>query len=211
MNTKIIEALNWRYACKQFDNSKKISDENFQTILESMRLTPSSYGIQPWKFVIVENPELREQLVDASWKQRQVADASHLIVICAPKVVDEAFIDSYMESTAKIRGQEVSELAGFKDMLMKGIVTKDSEWQHKWAKNQAYIALGQLMMTCAMMNIDACPMEGFQPSKYDEILNLADQGLTSMVVCPVGYRDEGDKYINITKSRFDLDQVVVKL
>lgn len=207
---KIIEDLNWRYACKQFDNTKKVSDEDFDVLLETLRLTPSSYGLQPWKFVVVENSALREQLVGASWNQKQVQDASHLLVLCSPKVVDEAFIDSYLADTAKTRGQDVSELEGFKKMLM-SIANKSSEDQYVWAKNQVYIALGSLMMACAHLRIDSCPMEGFQAAKYDEILGLDKLGLTSMVVCPVGYRHADDKYSSIKKVRFPMDNLVVKI
>ncbi len=208
--SKIIESLNWRYACKQFDPEKKISENDFNTILESLRLTASSYGIQPWKFVVVKNPELRAQLVGASWNQAQVKDASHLIVMCAPKNIDEKLIDAYLADIVKTRNQEVSELEGFKKMLM-SIPAKAEDWKKAWAKNQIYIALGNLLTVCAEMKIDTCPMEGFQPSKYDEILNLEKFGLTSVVVCPVGYRHADDKYQNITKVRFPLEEIIVEI
>lgn len=206
----IIEALNWRYACKQFDPNKKISDKDFDTILESLRLTASSYGLQPWKFVVVENKELRSALVGASWNQKQVEDASHLIVMCVPTQIDETFVDSYLEDTALTRGQAVEELVGFKKMLMM-VANKSEADKFIWAKSQSYIALGNLLSTCAQMRIDSCPMEGFQPKKYDEILGLTEMGLTSVLVCPVGYRDEADKYIGNKKVRFTRDKLVVKL
>ena len=207
---KIIESLNWRYACKKFDSTKSISEEDFNTILESLRLTASSYGIQPWKFVVVKNQEKREELIAASYNQRQVAEASHLIVLCAPSEIDEALIDSYLADTAKTRGQDVSELAGFKKMLM-SIPGKPEEWKKAWAKNQIYIALGNLLTVCAEMRIDSCPMEGFSPAKYDEILNLKEYGLRSVVVCPVGYRHADDKYIDIKKVRFPNSHLVVEI
>ncbi len=207
---RIIEDLNWRYACKKFDPSQKLSEADLTTLLESLRLTASSYGMQPWKFVVVENPELREKLVPASWGQAQVAEASHLIVICSPAVIDEAFVDRYIADTAKTRGQQPTDLEGFKKMLM-NITKKSPEAQHAWAKNQVYIALGTLLTACAELRIDSCPMEGFKPKEYDEILGLKDLGLTSMVVCPVGYRHTEDKYSSNKKVRFSLEELTIKL
>jgi len=207
----IIDDLNWRYACKEFDSTKKLTDEQFNNLLEALRLTPSSFGMQPWKFVVVEDIKLREELVAASWNQNQVKDASHLIVLCAPIKMDEEFVDRYIKSTADARGQEISELKGFKDMLMKLIVGKDPESYMKWARNQIYIALGNLMTVCANMRIDCCPMEGFQPKKFDEILGLEAKGLTTVLVAPVGFRSESDKYTKLAKSRFDQSEVVIKI
>ncbi|MBT4791020.1 MAG: NAD(P)H-dependent oxidoreductase [Halobacteriovoraceae bacterium] len=207
---KIIEDLNWRYACKQFDPNKQISENQLNTLLEALRLTPSSYGLQPWKFVVVENKDLREKLVTASWNQKQVRDASHLIVMCAPKTLDESFIDNYVSDTAKTRGQEPSDLAGFKKMLMM-IPNKSVEGQAAWSKNQIYIALGNLMTTCAQMRIDTCPMEGFKPKEYDEILGLNELGLTSVLVCPVGYRSDEDKYSGLSKVRYAKDDLTIRI
>lgn len=207
----IVDDLKWRYACKEFDATKKLTEAQLYDLLEALRLTPSSFGMQPWKFIVVENPELREQLVEASWKQQQVKDASHLLVLCAPLKIDEKFVDDFLNSTAKTRGQDVSELDGFKGMLMKMIVGKSPEGQMTWSKNQIYIALGNLMTVCANLKIDCCPMEGFVPKKYDEILGLAKIGLTSVLVAPVGFRSESDKYSNLAKSRFTQDEVVIKI
>jgi len=207
---KIIEDLNWRYACKKFDASKKISDKDFEIILESLRLTASSFGLQPWKFVVVKNVELREKLVAASWNQQQVKDASHLIVLCAPSYLDEKFVTDYVEDTAKTKNVDVSELAGFQKMLMM-IPNKKIEDQMIWSKNQIYIALGNLLNTCAQLRIDSCPMEGFKPSEYDQILGLGEFGLKSVLVCPVGYRDSADKYITQPKVRYPLNQLVIEI
>lgn len=205
----IIKDLEWRYACKKFDSTKKVSEEDFNKLLESLRLTASSYGLQPWKFVVVENTELREKLVAASWNQEQVKDASHLIVLCSP-TVDEAHIDRYLEDQAKTRNQNIEDLAGFKKMLMM-IANKSPEDQYIWAKNQVYIALGTLLTVCANLKIDSCPMEGFKAKEYDEILGLKDMGLTSMVVCPVGYRAADDKYGGLAKVRFPIEDLTIKI
>jgi nitroreductase len=160
----IVDDLKWRYACKEFDATKKLTEAQLYDLLEALRLTPSSFGMQPWKFIVVENPELREQLVEASWKQQQVKDASHLLVLCAPLKIDEKFVDDFLNSTAKTN-----------------------------------------------LKIDCRPMEGFVPKKYDEILGLAKIGLTSVLVAPVGFRSESDKYSNLAKSRFTQDEVVIKI
>lgn len=210
MMSDIVESLQWRYACKKFDENKKISQEDINHLLEALRLTPSSYGLQPWKFILVENPELREKLVGASWNQKQVSEASHLIVFAAPKKIDEDHIDEYIESIAKTRGQDVSDLAGLRKMMM-NIAFWEPEAQYQWAKNQSYIALGTLMTVCAHMRIDACPMEGFKPAEYDKILGLEEMGLTSLVVCPVGYRAEEDKYRKLAKVRHPIEELVIKI
>lgn len=207
---KIISDLNWRYACKKFDPSKKISEDNLNTILEALRLTPSSFGLQPWKFIVVGDPELREKLVAASWNQHQVQDASHLLVLCSPKVLDASFVEKYVNDVAQTRGQELSELEGLKKMLMM-IPNKDKEAQYNWSKNQVYIALGSLMTVCAHLRIDACPMEGFKAVEYDRILGLDNMGLTSMVVCPLGYRSKEDKYSQLKKVRYPLDELIINL
>lgn len=207
----IIDDLNWRYACKQFDSSRKLTDEQLNQLIEALRLTPSSFGMQPWKFLLIENTELREKLVEASWKQNQVKDASHLFVLCAPLEIDEAYVDRFITSTATARGQEVSELEGFRNMLIKMIVGKDAAWQLSWAKNQIYIALGNLMTVCAHLRIDCCPMEGFVSSKYDEILGLREKGLTSILVAPVGFRTDTDKYATLAKSRFATDEILERI
>lgn len=207
---KMIENLNWRYACKKFDADKRISTDDLNTLLDALRLTPSSYGLQPWKFIVVENKDLREKLVPASWNQQQVKDASHLIVFAAPKKIDEAFIEDYVVSIAKTRGQDVSELDGMKKMML-NIAFWDESVQYQWAKNQSYIALGNLMTVCADLRIDSCPMEGFKPAEYDKILGLGEMGLTSLVVCPVGYRALDDKYIDLAKVRKPLKDVVITI
>ena len=207
---KIIEDLNWRYACKKFDANKKLSDKQLETVLEALRLTPSSYGIQPWKFVLVEDISLREKLVAASWGQEQVKDASHLLVLCAPLNVDEELMQNYIDDMAKTRNQAKEELDGFKGMIMK-LTERDTEKNKAWANNQVYIALGNLMTVCAHLKIDCCPMEGFKPSQYDEILGLKERGLRSVLVAPIGFRDSDDKYIAIPKVRFSQDQLVIKI
>lgn len=207
----LIEDLNWRYAVKEFDTEKKLSDEDFNTLLESLRLSPSSFGLQPWKFVVVENNELREKLVEKSWGQKQVSQASHLIVLCRKNDLGDSFVDEFLDDIVKTRGGTREDIKGYED-VMKGFLSRmDDEKKANWANMQIYIALGQLMTTAAHMRIDTCPMEGFIKPQYDEILNLKDMGLSSVVVCPVGYRASTDKYATTAKVRFAMEDLVVKI
>lgn len=208
MSENIVADFQWRYACKKFDPQKKLSESDLGDIVQALRLGASSYGLQPWKFIVVRNPEVREKLVPAAFGQRQVADASHLIVLCALKDVNEAHVDSYIADTARTRNLELSELDGFKSMLMKMIVNGSDEKKAAWAKNQVYIALGSLLSICASMRVDSCPMEGFRPKEVDTILDLEAKGLRSILMCPIGYRSVDDDYARRAKVRFAEDKVI---
>lgn len=203
----LIESLNWRYACKKFDTNKKLTQTQVNDLVEVLRLSASSYGLQPWRFVVVENPAKREELVAHSYNQRQVAEASHLFVLCAPKEFNENHVDAYLNDIVATRGGAVQELEGYKKMMM-GTLSRLGEKQTDWMKNQIYIALGSLLTGAAVLGIDTCPMEGFVASKYDEILGLNDLGLKSVVVCPVGFRAEDDKYSSLKKVRFNKNTLV---
>ncbi len=206
---KIVELQNWRYATKKFNPSKKIDDKSWKAIEDSLVLTPSSYGLQPWKFYVVQNPEIRNELMAASWKQAQVVDCSHLIVFVIKEKLDEAHIDSFLKSMVDTRGGDLAALDGYKKMMMGDLVTgARSQVIGEWAARQAYIALGNLMTTCAFLGVDACPMEGINPKKYDEILGLTGSGWKTVVACPVGYRANDDKYSSLKKVRFKNSEVV---
>ncbi len=207
---QIIKDLNWRYACKKFNPNKKISSSDLSDLLEGLRLTASSYGLQPWKFVVIENNEIREKLVSLSYHQKQVQEASHLIILCQLKEYDEAFIDRFLADMANTRNQDLESLEKFKSMLM-NVVSKPKDQVDTWAKKQIYIALGNLLTVCAAMKIDSCPMEGFQAKKYDEILELEKYGLSSVLVCPVGYRADDDIYAEKQKVRFSQQDLVITL
>lgn len=209
---KIVESLKWRYATKIFDPEKKLSQKQVDGILEVLNLTPTSYGLQPLKFIRVVNPKIREQLVEASWNQKQVAEASDLIVICIENQLTENAIDQYIERVANTRDQEKNSprFDSFKKMLMK-IVEWSAEDYQNWAKKQAYIALGNLMTACAVEQIDACPMEGFEPEKYDEILNLNEAGLSSVLVCPIGFRSEKDSNSELAKVRKEHHEIIIEI
>ena len=211
----IIQALNRRYATKQFDSNKKISQQDLATLLESLRLAPSSFGMQPWKFIHVKNPETRTKLQEASYGQGQVTQASDLIIIASKVHVQEKDIDEYIEDIMKTRTSpertedEKKGLETFKQRIRGSITNKTEEELKRWSQKQAYIAMGVLLTTCALLEIDACPMEGFEPAKYNEILGL-DPELTATLVIPVGYRNSEDKYATLPKVRFPLEQLLIE-
>lgn len=205
--SSILDALQFRYATKQFDPARKIDAATWSALEQSLVLTPSSFGLQPWKFLVITDHAVREQLVEHSWGQRQVADCSHLVVMAVRTSVDEAYIDRFIARIAEVRGVPAQSLAGYRGMMAGslGMMTPD------WAAKQAYIALGQFMLAAAMLGIDTCPMEGFLPAKYDEILGLSSQGLTTAVLCPAGYRAATDKYATLPKVRWAADDVIARI
>ncbi|MEO6994422.1 MAG: NAD(P)H-dependent oxidoreductase [Lacunisphaera sp.] len=205
---QLVERLDWRYAVKQFDPQRKIDDATWQTLEEALRLSPSSGGLQPWKFVVVTDPAVREKLVPASFGQAQIRDASHLVVFTAKKNFGAADIDAHIRNTAATRNVPIESLEGLRGMLTGGIVNaKDPAAREAWAARQTYIALGVLVTAAAVLGIDAGPMEGFLPDQYDAILNLDQRGLTTTVICALGYRAEDDRYAGLPKVRFNHDEV----
>ena len=203
----ILEGLNWRYATKKFD-TKKLEKAQIDLVLESLRLTASSYGLQPMHVVVVENPSVREELVGHSWGQKQVADASHLLVLCRQNDMTANDVDHYIATIVAARQVAKESLTGYSDM-MKGTLAKMSEEQKViWMSNQVYLALGNLLTVCAAEGIDACPMEGFDKAAYDRILKLEEKGLNSVVVCPVGYRSAEDPYAKVAKVRKPMNEVL---
>jgi nitroreductase len=206
---QLLQQLHWRYATKKFDPTKKIPQDVWEALEKSLVLAPSSFGLQPWKFFVVTNPETRQQLVAHSWNQAQVAEASHLVVLAIKKEINDAYVDHYVQHMANVRETSAENLAGFGNVV-KGFLTNppyplDLE---EWAKRQVYVALGQLMTSAALLGIDTCPMEGFAPAKYDEILGLTELGYASVVLCPLGYRAADDKYAVLPKVRFPQEEMV---
>lgn len=208
----IIEDLKWRYACKRFDNSLRLPEAEVDAVLEALNLTATSLGMQLLKCVVVENQALKEALVSPCFGQRQVADCSHLLVLCRYSVVDEQVVDEYVNRTAYIKNFEITspKMQGFKKMIQ-GTVSMAEEKRIHWMNNQVYIALGNLLTVCANLHIDACPMEGFNQEKIDEILELEHYGLNSVVLCPIGYRHPEDPYSIQPKVRKDLSDFVVRV
>lgn len=205
----ILQQLNWRYATKKFDPTKIIPDDVWAVLEQSLVLAPSSFGLQPWKFIVVKNPDIRRQLVEHSWGQAQVVDASHLVVLAIKKNVGTADVDRYIARMADVQQVPVENLEKFATMVKSFLTTPPYPLDlDAWSARQVYIALGQFMTCAAMLNIDTCPMEGFVPSKYDEILDLPAQGYTAVVVCPAGYRSEDDKSAARPKVRYPKDDVI---
>jgi len=207
----IIESLKWRYATKEFDTTKKLTQAQLDTLLEAARLSPSSFGIQPWKFVVVTNPDVRAKLREAAWGQAQITDASALIVFCMRTDVDEAFVEKYMQSIASIRNIPTESLKGFGNTIKGVIKSRTPEALHEWLSRQVYISLGVLVSAAASLDIDACPMEGFDSKKFDEILGLGKLGLESRVLAAVGFRSATDPSAKMAKARFPKGEVVVEV
>ncbi len=203
------QSLLWRYATKKFDAKKEISKETLKDLLEVLRLSPSSFGLQPWKFVVVKDAALRVELRKSAWDQPQITDASHVIVLCAKTSIDAAYIKEFIARTAKANGIAVEALKDYQDMMLGFIKNQTPEQTAVWMSRQVYIALGLLLGECAARKIDACPMEGFDNQKFDEILKLKEQGLHATVLCAVGYRAVDDTYASHAKVRFDESEVVV--
>ncbi|MGY8927342.1 MAG: NAD(P)H-dependent oxidoreductase [Flavobacteriales bacterium] len=189
---KIIEDLNWRYAAKKFDSTKSVSEKDLDIIKESLRLVPSSYGLQPLKFIIIQSKNILRQLVPASYGQAQVGEASHLIVLCAAKKMGDSQIDEHIQNTADTQNSSIDKLLGYGNYMKTIIAAMSNEEVFTWNTKQAYIALGQLMHTCANLRIDSTPMEGFDPKAYSEILSIDDNQFSPVLVCPIGYRDKDD-------------------
>ncbi len=206
---KLLEQLQWRYAVKKFDSSKKISDADWKALEQSLVLTPSSFGLQPWKFFVVENEATRQELLGHSWGQKQVIDASHLVVLAIKKDVAEGDVDHYVARMAEVQQTPIENLAKFGDVVKGFLKNPPFPFEvNDWSTRQVYIALGFLMLSAAMLDIDTCPMEGFIPSEYDRILGLPEKGYSAVVVCPLGYRSSEDKSADRPKVRFPTEDVV---
>lgn len=203
----LLGQLRWRYATKQFDASRKIPHDVWTALEETLVLTPSSFGLQPWKFLVIQDPAVREALKAASWGQSQITDASHLVVFAVHRENTAEHLDAYMASIAAARSQpaDAPGLAGLKKMIQQFNASRPNV---EWNARQVYIALGNFMTSAALLGVDTCPMEGLDPAKYDEILGLAERNLTTAVACVAGYRAEGDKYAGLPKVRFSKTEVI---
>lgn len=208
INEQILKALNWRYATKVFDKNKKVKEEDIHTILESARLSPSSSGIEMWKFFVVENEEIRKKLREASFDQPKVTDASHLVIITYRTDIEENMIKERLERTAKIQNQKVEELDGLKKMLLSGLNSKLEDGSlESWVKAQSYIPLGIMITTASLLGVDNGPMEGFQSERVDEILGLREKNLKSVTMLALGYRGNDPASLR-PKVRRDFKEVI---
>ena len=207
---KIIEALRWRYATKKFDPEQVVSDEMVAALLEAANLSATSYGLQPFKFVVIQNQELQDQLVTSSYGQSQVSDASHVIVIASRTDIDAAYISDYVDLVEAQRELGGDALDDYKAVMTGAITRMSDEELRNWAAKQAYLTLGTLLAACAALGIDACPMEGFVPNEYNEILGLNELNLDATVVIPVGYRADDDTTQQQKKVRRPLSDMVIR-
>ncbi|MBI4911555.1 MAG: NAD(P)H-dependent oxidoreductase [Acidobacteria bacterium] len=206
---RLLEAQRWRYATKKFDPARPIPPELWAALEETLVLTPSSYGLQPWKFLVITDPALKTRLRSASWNQAQVEDCSHHVVFLAREALSETDLDRFLARTAELRGQSLESLAGYKGYMMGDLVTGGRSAEiREWAVRQVYIALGNFMTSAALLGVDTCPMEGLNPVKYDEILGLKGSGYRTVVACPAGFRAAGDKYAAAPKVRFPLEEII---
>jgi nitroreductase len=205
---QLLAALRWRYATKQFDAAQKIPDEVWDTLEETLVLTPSSFGLQPWKFIVVKDPELRLQLQAESWNQTQTTEASHFVVFAARTDLNSDDIESWIARMSEIQGRTLQDLAPMKGMIAGFCQAMSQESRHDWNVRQVYIALGQLMGAAAVIGIDTCPMEGISAAAYDRLLGLENSGYATAVACALGYRSSVDKYATTPKARFERTRVV---
>lgn len=214
MNTtspsSVIDALKWRYAVKKFDATKKIPAATWAALEEATVLSPSSYGLQPWRFFVVDDPAIRAQLRPVSWNQSQITDASHLLVFARRATMTVAEVDAYVNRIVAVRGGDPAALADYRKMMV-GHVTNPALDVTAWATKQAYIALGVFLAAAAMMGIDTCPMEGFVPAEYDRILKLPEQGFHATVVATAGYRAADDMFAGFKKVRWPMNEAVVHI
>jgi len=214
MNTnpiaQLTSALEWRYATKAFDASRKIPTETWSALERALILSPSSFGLQPYKFLVITDPATRAKLLPATWGQKQVMDCSHYVVFAARTVLGAEHIDAFINRTAEVRGITAESLKGYRDMMHGSLVAGGtlSKMIPEWAARQAYIAIGNLMTSAAVLGVDACPIEGFEPDKYDDILNLKGGGFTSVVCCALGYRAADCKYATLPKVRFSAKELI---
>lgn len=200
--------LAWRYATKRFDPAKKISPETWAALEEALVLAPSSFGLQPWRFIVVDDPAIRAKLRPLSWDQSQIVDASHLVVFAARIGLGKDDVLAFARRITEVRGVPESAIAGYRDMML-GFVENSQARIDEWAARQVYIAMGVLLTAAAMLGVDACPMEGIDPSKYDEVLGLTPTGYRTLAVVTAGYRHAEDGYAALKKVRFSADQIIV--
>lgn len=207
----IIDSLKWRYAVKKFDTNKDLSEIQIETLKEAFNLTATSYGLQPLKLVIIKNKKIQEKLLPFSWNQQQILQASHLLVICIKDNYTTKEVENYFNLVQKIRNTPDEVINPFKKFLTAEIAKKTQEELYVSNKNQAYIALGNLLTVCALQEIDSCPMEGFTPDKYDEILDLTKNNLKSVLVLPVGFRASDDYMKDLTKVRKNISDSIIEI
>ena len=208
----LIDTLNWRYACKNMDTEKPVEEEKVDRILEAIRLTATSSGLQQYELLVITNKEIQAKLQAIAWNQSQVTAASHVIVFAAWDHYTEERINMMFDLTNEIRGFKNDGWEAYRQMLLSTYPTRDAEANYQHAARQAYVALGTALIAAAMEGVDATPMEGFDPAAADEILGLRELGLRSVVLLPLGYRkEEGDWLVNLKKVRRPMEDFVTRI
>lgn len=206
---KLLNALEWRYATKVFDSNRKIPTDIWEVLERALVLSPSSYGLQPYRFIVLTDPAKRAELLPHAWNQRQVVDSSHFVVFTARTKMTGADVDRLIQRTGQIRKIPAESLNAYRDMMLGDLVNGPrSKIAHDWAARQTYIALGNLLTSAAVLGVDACPMEGFVPAEFDDVLGLKNSGYAAVVCCALGYRSLDDKYSKLSKVRFDTKELV---
>lgn len=208
---ELLKNLAWRYATKKFDATQKVSEENINLLKQAIQLSASSYGLQLYKVLVISNPELKKELMGHSWNQSQLADSSHVFVLCSYNEVTDSDIDAYIQLKADKSGVEVAAIAGYGDYMKGALGARSVEDKKIWMQKQPYIALGNLLAACAELKIDACPMEGFIPEKYNEVLGLHEKGLHACLVVPVGYRSAEDATQHQPKVRRNTEDLFIEI
>jgi nitroreductase len=208
-NEQLIATLNWRYATKIFNTAKKIPTDVWQTLEQSLVLTPTSYGLQPYQFLVINDPAKRAELLLHSWNQKQVVEASHFVVFAARTEMKETDVDKFLRRTTDVRQLPVDALKAYRNLIVDDVVNgARGKKAHEWAAQQAHIALGNLMTCAAILGVDACPMEGLKPVEYDKILNLNASGYATVMACALGYRSANDKHAGLAKVRYEIKDLV---
>jgi nitroreductase len=211
-NEQLLAALNWRYATKVFDATKKIPADIWQALERALVLTPTSYGLQPYQFLVVQDAAKRAELLPQSWGQRQVVDCSHFVVFTARTEMKKADVDKLIARISSVRGVPAKSMTPYWNMMIGDVVNGPrGKTAHEWATRQVYIALGNLMTCAAVLGIDACPMEGIVPAEYDRVLNLNGSGYATVVACALGYRAANDKFAALAKVRFEAGELIRKI
>ena len=205
----LVERLNWRYGTKLFDRSRRIPDADWDALLQALMLAPSSYGLQPWRFIQVDSPEIKERLAAAAPLNRSKIDtASHLVIVASLKVITQDYMDRHFDRFAAVRGLARSDFQAFYDMVTGSISARTPAQQAEWAARQTYVAVGAFATAAAVLGIDACPMEGIDPAAFDEILGLKETDYRSLVGLAAGYRSAEDRFQHAKKVRFARDDVL---
>ena len=208
---KYIENLHWRYATKKFNPEKKVSKDDLETLLEAIRLSASSYGLQPYEVMVIGDPEVRAKLKPAAFGQPQITDASYLLVFAYNTNVDRQYLDKFIKNNSETRNKPVEDFQDLREMIQNSVLTFTEDVKHIWASRQVYIALGNLLSAAADLKIDVCPMEGFDSAEFDELLDLKSKDLKSVTLATVGYRSEADQLKDAKKVRKSKDELFTRI